>query len=146
MKTLIYGLFISSLFLLGCSTNEQPDGWYLITDTKTMAPDKIPIVTASDFGALIIDSTRQSSISDVFPGQVVFQITGKIKADKVKNFADATEKAVGKQIGFLYNGDIISAPVVNNRIESGYFSITPSFMNDRKKMMQLYKDLKQEMR
>ncbi len=144
MRKLIYAAL--SVFLLSCSTEKQ-NGWYLITDTETMAADKTPIVTASDFEALRLDSVVQSATSDAFPGQTVFLITGKVKADKVDAFADATEKHVGKQMGFLYNGEIITAPQINMRIESGHFSITPpSFMDNRKKMVQLYKELQQEIK
>ncbi len=146
MKKLIFSFLALNMILFSCSTNERPNGWYLITDAATMTLDKTPIITVSGFDDVKLDSVQQPAIADLFPGQVIFQITGKIKADKVKKFADATEKAIDKQIGFLYNGEVISAPRINQRIDGGHFSITPPFMNDRDKMMQLYEDLKKGMK
>lgn len=143
MKT--YVLLILSYLMIANCFGQSPNGWYLITNTETMEYDRTPILTVTDFEALKLDSTQQSATSNLFPGQVVFQIIGKIKTDKMKVFADATEKYIGKQIGFLYNGEIISAPKINLRIEGGNFAITPSYMNDRDKMTRLYEDLKKEL-
>lgn len=50
-------------------------------------------------------------------------IEGKLKAEKVQKWADATESRIGKRIGFVFNDSVIMAPTVNCRIESGSFSI-----------------------
>lgn len=50
-------------------------------------------------------------------------IEGKLKAGKVKEWADATENRIGKRIGFVFNDSVIMAPTVNCRIESGSFTI-----------------------
>ena len=39
-------------------------------------------------------------------------------------WAEETEKAIGKQIAFVFNDSVISTPTVNMRIESGNFAIT----------------------
>ncbi|MFK2062808.1 hypothetical protein ACIXOG_21795 [Bacteroides fragilis] len=52
---------------------------------------------------------------------------------------------MGKQIGFLYKGKVITAPQVNARIDSGNFQIIPDgFCNDREKMFELYESLVDE--
>ncbi len=144
-RKLIYSILALIIPILIQTTNGQSNGWYHITDSTKMAFDKTPIVVASDFEYLAIDSMQQPSTSNYFPGEVLYIINGKVSTAKTKDFADATEKAIGKQIGFLYNGEIIVAPQPNLRIEGGHFQITPSYLNDRKKMMQLYENLKKEM-
>lgn len=73
---------------------------------------------------------------------MMYVITGQIKADKVNRWADATQKAIDKQIGFLYYGKIISAPEVNARIEGGGFQISSQELSkDREKMLYIYESL-----
>lgn len=141
MKNNVLTLCMLGLLCLGCSTGQETNGWYFITDSKTNAIDKSPIITVADFAILRLDS---------FPGaednSVSYQIVGKVKDDKVQAWADATEKAVGSQIGFLYNGKIISAPQVNMRIEGGNFSVSSwELHKDRQKMTEIFEQLKKEM-
>ena len=66
-------------------------------------------------------------------------IEGKLKADKVNKWANATEKRIGKRIGFVFNDSVIMAPTVNCRIESGSFTINSS---DKVLMIEIYNTLK----
>ena len=76
---------------------------------------------------------------------MTYIIAGKIKSGKAKAWANATERAIGKQIGFLYKGKVITAPQVNARIDSRNFQIIPDgFCNDREKMFELYESLVNE--
>lgn len=78
---------------------------------------------------------------------MTYVLTGKVKAGKIKTWADATEKATGKQIGFLYNGKIITAPQVNMKIENGNFLISsPELIEDREKIHAIFEQLKKEMK
>ena len=141
MKNNVLVLCMFCFLFMGCSTGQLADGWYFITDSKANAVDRSPIVTASDFAALLLDS-----FPDAGHGTVSYQVIGKIKDNKVKAWADATEKAIGKQIGFMYNGEIISAPQVNMRIESGNFSISSKeLLHDRQKMTEIFEQLKKKM-
>lgn len=109
------------------------NGWYFITDIKTDAIDKTPILTVSDFKYLRLESDDM-------------EIWGEVKTDKVKVWADATEKAIGKHIGFLYNGRLISKPQVNMRIEGGRFNIIESEMTKKEgTMREIYENLMKEM-
>lgn len=136
-KYLILSAFC--IILTNCTKKQDVNGWYFITDKQTQAFDKLPIVTVADFETLRVDSTLNSE------NAMTYVITGQMKADKIKTWADATEKAIGKQIGFLYNGEIISAPQVNARIEMGHFQISSQKLSkDREKMLGIYKALKEE--
>lgn len=55
--------------------------------------------------------------------------------------AEATEKSIGKHIGFLFNGVILTAPYVNCKIESGKFFIATDKAYD---MKLLYQQILQE--
>lgn len=70
-----------------------------------------------------------------------YAISGRISKHKINKWADETEKSIGKQIAFVYNDSIISAPQVNARIESGTFMIT-SLLN--KKLPEIYKGIMKE--
>ena len=66
-------------------------------------------------------------------------IEGKLTADKVNEWADATEHRIGKKIGFVFNDSVIMAPTVNCRIESGSFTINSP---DNTLMREIYNTLK----
>lgn len=94
------------------------NGWYVMADAQTINFNEKPIATVADFENLLIESNISVS------GDTIYQIVGKIRNDKIHIWADATEKSIGKQIGFICNGQIISAPQVNCRIENGHFAIS----------------------
>ncbi len=66
-------------------------------------------------------------------------IEEKLKADKVKKWADVTENRIGKMIGFVLNDSVIMAPTVNCRIESGSFTINSS---DKALIIEIHNTLK----
>lgn len=121
-KSILLILLISTYMIqyLYCQDikKEQLNGWYVIKDIKSRILESKPIVTVADFGTVRIDSVVNLS------GDTVFQITGKIKKENINVWANETEKSVGKQIGFLHNGKIVTAPQVNQRIENGHFAIS----------------------
>ena len=114
----------------------KPNGWYAIKVPETDITDREPIVTVTDFEKIQIDSIINSS------GIMVYQIIGKIKEEKINVWADATEKSIGNQIGFIYDGHIIASPKVNQRIDSGNFAISTNTKVDLK---QIYNLIYQEM-
>lgn len=114
---------------------QRENGWYNILDGKKDSIAKVPIVTVKDFVALRLDST-------VFQGRMQFQIAGTIGEHKRGKWADATEKAVGKRIGFVFNNKVITAPQVNMRIESGRFAISAPQGDNLK---EIYREVLQEM-
>lgn len=139
MKTNYLILSVFCALFASCTGKQDVNGWYFITDNQTMDFDKSPIVTVADFEMLRVDSALNSE------NTMTYVITGQIKAEKAKIWADATEKAIGKQIGFLYNGKIISSPQVNARIEGGHFQISSQDLSkDREKTLGVYEALKRK--
>lgn len=102
-------------FILGaCSSSHRVNGWYPVADSPENKIEGKAIVTTKDFAAVSLDTVTSPDIAI---------IEGKLKADKVQTWTDATESRIGKRIGFVFNDSVIMAPTVNCRIESGGFSI-----------------------
>ena len=90
------------------------DGWYPVADIPENMIEGKAIVTTKDFDKCILDSVS-------YPDMIV--IVGKLKEDKIRKFAEASENRIGKRIGFVYKDSVIMAPTVHCRIESGTFTI-----------------------
>jgi len=131
--------FILIFGLLSFNTIESkdPNGWYHLKENGKEIKGKA-IVTVKDFKEINLNS-------DSFGESPFYQITGTLKENKIKTFAKATEKAVGKQIGFLYNEEIISAPMINMPIETGNFSISNLSFKDKDRAIEIFEGLKREM-
>lgn len=96
----------------GVADKGLENGWYHIVDEDSIIP--IPIVTVKEFAALRVDSDYYGMCS----------IVGQVCRSKRQTWADATERWIGKRIGFIFNDSLIASPQVNMRIESGTFQIT----------------------
>ncbi len=80
-------------------------------------------------GKVVIDG---SHISNAQAGAIQSQTTGlneyvvqlELNSKGRKKFAKATEKFVGQQISIVYDGEVISAPVVNEAITTGEAQIS----------------------
>lgn len=135
MKKMIFSILFIVICILQDSfgqenNKEQSNGWYHVKDVNTNTLEMQPIVTIADFETVTIDSAVN------LLGNVTYFIIGKIKKDKIHIWADATEKSIGKQIGFLFGGKIISAPQVNQRIENGNFMISLHNIQEPEKVYQ----------
>lgn len=106
------------LLWVGCQHKSiaihRENGWYPVTGNSNDSLSLEPIVTTKDFSVLRLDS-------DAFGKYVIF---GQIHPYYMNLWAEETEKAIGKQIAFVFNDSVISTPTVNMRIESGNFAIT----------------------
>lgn len=137
-KAMVYlavGVALILLFgwlLVGCNRRpsdiHRENGWYHVIDNKKDSLSIEPILTVNDFATLKLDTSNL--------GQ--YAIFGKISQQKIKKWAIETEKAIGKQIAFVFNDSIITSPQVNAKIESGAFVITSPF---DKRLPQIYKQL-----
>lgn len=105
----------------------QENGWYLITDGQKDSLANSPMVTVKDFAAIEL-------VSDDYGLRV---ISGKVNKQKQKVWADATEQAIGQRIGFVFNDTVITAPMVNARIESGTFQISPPHRHDLERIFEI---------
>lgn len=124
-------LWILSIFML-CNnglaqTSKRENGWCFIIDGKKDSISEKPIVTVKEFAALELEL-------EAF-------IFGTISKHRQNKWADATEKVIGKRIGFLFNDEVITDPMVNCRIESGRFVISNPNDHD---LSVLYDQIKQE--
>ena len=128
MNRLITSIIVC--FVLGaCSTAHRVNGWYAVADSPDNKIERKAIVTTEDFDVVILDTVS-------YPDMAVME--GKLKVDKVQKWADATEKRIGKRIGFVFNDSVIMAPTVNCRIESGSFTINSL---DKVLILEIYKSL-----
>ena len=135
-------LFIFFLLLLWCgfssfeSTSVRPNGWYYVIDMEHDSLSADPIVTVKDFARIKLDS-----VSDSNEDNMAYRILGVLDDSHKTTWAEATEKSIGKHIGFLFNGVILTAPYVNCKIESGKFFIATDKAYD---MKLLYQQILQE--
>lgn len=120
-------LFMSVVSCKEASMLHQENGWYLITDGQKDTLASSPIVTVKDFAAIEL-------ISDDYGLRV---ISGRVNKQKQKVWADATEQAIGQRIGFVFNDTVITAPMVNARIESGTFQISPPHRHDLERIFEI---------
>ena len=94
-------LFISFLLLLWCgfssfeSTSVRPNGWYYVIDMEHDSLSADPIVTVKDFARIKLDS-----VSDSNEDNMAYRILGVLDDSHKTTWADATEKSIGKHIGF----------------------------------------------
>lgn len=114
---------IFSWFLLSAY---RVNGWYAVADVPENRIEGKAIVSMKDFDVVTLDTVS-------FPDMAI--IEGKLKADKVQKWADATENRIGKRIGFVFNDSVIMAPTVNCRIESGNFTVNSP---DKTLMIEIY--------
>lgn len=126
-------LTIFSIGIISCNSI-RPNGWYHITDGAKDSVSSKPIVTVSDFETLRLDSS-----ANLQRGEVIYQISGTMNESASKKWADATEKAIGERIGFIYNNEVICDPYINCRIESGSFAISTNKGYDIKKLFEKLK-------
>lgn len=129
-QTFIPFICLLAICLCSCATRNSrlPDGWYHINNTLEDSIVKPAILTINQIAAVTLDSFQS------YDG-MIYQINARIIQKKKNDFADATEHAIGRQIAFIYKGEIINAPLVNSRIEGGRFAVT---FPERKKAVELY--------
>lgn len=120
---------IACLILGACSSVHQVNGWYPVTDEPDNRIEGKAIVTTEDFDIATLDTV-------FYPDMAV--IEGRLKADKLQKWADATESRIGKRIGFVFKDSVIMSPTINCRIESGSFTINSE---DRNLILEIYNSL-----
>ena len=123
-------LFMSVVSCKEASMLHRENGWYLITDGQKDSLANSPIVTVQDFATLEL-------VSDDYGLRV---ISGSVNKQKQKVWADATEQAIWQRIGFVFNDTVITAPMVNARIESGTFQITAPHGHDLERIFKILQE------
>ena len=120
-QSIIAFLMVLLLLLCACTSHRKADGWYPVADYPDNSIVGKPLATVDDFESVVI--VRDTFIVD---SDTVSQllIQGRVKPEKRQQWADGTERLIGKRLGFVYNDSVITAPQINARIESGAFQIT----------------------
>lgn len=120
-QSIIAFLMLLLLMLCACSSHRRADGWYPVADYPDNSIVGEPLATVKDFESVVI--VRETFIieSDTV---CRLSIQGRVKPEKRLQWADGTERLIGKRLGFIYNDSVITAPQINARIESGAFQIT----------------------
>ena len=124
-------MIIIGLILGGCSAVQRVNGWYPVADFPENKIEGKAFVTTEDFAEVSLDTISFSDMA---------VIEGRLKAEKIQKWADATENRIGKRIGFVFNDSVIMAPTVNCRLESGSLTINSQ---DKSLMLEIYNSLKE---
>ena len=114
------------------STHHRENGWYHVASGRADSLSSTPIVAAKDFAVLRMDTDNFGK----------YAIYGQVHPYHLEHWVAETEKAIGKQIAFVFNDSVITNPMVNAKIESGNFAIT-SRHND-KELPSIYEKLNGE--
>ena len=134
-QTIITFLIILLLILCACSSHRKADGWYPLADYPVNSIVGKPLATDKDFErvAIVRDTfiIESDTVSQLF-------IQGRVKPEKRQQWADGTERLIGKRLGFVYNDSVITDPQINARIESGSFQINSS---DTTRIKSIYKSI-----
>jgi len=85
----------------------RPNGWYYITSGKQDSLSAEPIVTTKDFASISLDSSLNERT-----GEMIYQIVGRVNEQSIEVWADATERSIGKHIGFVCNNKVVCNPRV----------------------------------
>ena len=80
----------------------RPNGWYYITSGKQDSLSAEPIVTTKDFASISLDSSLNERT-----GEMIYQIVGRVNEQSIEVWADATERSIGKHIGFVCNNKVV---------------------------------------
>ena len=120
-KSIIAFLMVLLLIFCACSSHHKIDGWYPVADYPDNSIVGKPLATVKDFERVAIVSDTFVIESDTVSKLL---IQGRVKPGKRQQWADGTERLIGKRLGFVYNDSVITAPQINARIESGAFQIS----------------------
>lgn len=122
-QSIIAFMMVLLLILCACSSHRKVDGWYPVADFPDNSIVGKPLATVKDFESVAI--VRDTFILE---NDTVSQllIQGRVKPEKRQQWAEGTERLIGKRLGFVYNDSVITAPQINARIESGSFQINSS--------------------
>ena len=117
----------------------RPNGWYYITSGKQDSLSAEPIVTTKDFASISLDSSLNERT-----GEIIYQIVGRVNEQSIEVWADATERSIGKHIGFVCNNKVVCNPRVNARIPNGYFAISGKEAEFKTLYRQVQEDIRNE--
>lgn len=121
MKIIVLLKLLLLCCLVSCSVKnmQQSNGWYYTQSIQQNIFIKEPIVLVEDFYAIKLDSFRSRNDNGT-----IYQITGSLNNGKVKYWENATKKAIGQEMKFVFKNNVLSTQLVNNQIKNGRFCFT----------------------
>lgn len=84
---------VSLLILCACSSHRKVDGWYPLADYPDNKIVGKPLATVEDFESVVIVRDTFIIESDTISKLL---IQGRVKAEKRQQWADETERLIGK--------------------------------------------------
>lgn len=120
-KTIITVLTVLFVMFCACSSHRRVDGWYPVADYPDNTIVGNPLATVGDFEDVVVFKDTIVSEEDTV-GLMLIQ--GRVKHGMRLQWADGTERLIGKRLGFVYDDSVVTAPQINARIESGSFQIS----------------------
>lgn len=138
---------LEQVYELNVKDSVLATGWYYIVDydngfkrqlDKTdefYFVDPKPIVVKGHFSQVKVHKPRPESQYDKYP-----RLTIKISKKYSDLWAEATEKSIGKRLGFVIDDMLIYAPWVNMRIEGGKSSITRDSIDELENFKRLIEE------
>lgn len=127
----IFSILFIAVFLSGCHNSDiRENGWYYVKDSLTKELEDRPFMTVSQITEVVLEKDAGGN----------FTVLLHLSQDGVKRLEKATEASVGKYIAFLCDGNIISMPMVNQRISSEYMQVSHSDSTVLKTVYRILKD------
>lgn len=114
----LIGIVLTIFLMVGCrhQNTASLNGWYIINDMNQINGDAI--FTKHDVDVIWLDSAYIGNTNTI-----VYEIAGKFKPEAAIRLSEFTEKNIGKKLGFVFNGEIITSPVIEQKNDNGGFSI-----------------------
>jgi len=87
----------------------------LVNDTVSLRVDTVPLVSASEFNS--VKKKYDKVINQ-------FELLITLNENAAENFAKITEENIGKQLAFIIDDKLLTAPIVQKKITGGKLSVT----------------------
>lgn len=125
----VAALVVVSLFFSTCDRIEHRNGWYYVTDCRTMKLSDKPFMTIEDIAEVCIEK-------DGIGNEVIML---RLKKEGIKKMEEATDAYKGKYIAFFCNDSVITKVLVNEKISSEFLQVA---VQDEEQLHYTYKTLK----
>lgn len=126
-------------------------GLYLVTDSDSCLGKKEnysleylcekfclgqnPVISIADFDSIIVVTAK-------FDEENIFSLNIKLSESATKKFEEITSKNIGKKLALVINNEVIIAPIIRAKINSGLISVE----DDELIINELEKELNKEMK
>lgn len=145
MRSIIFFYFLLHSYFIQAQTSETENGWYkiIIDSAKTNFDEFIifekykiidkPIISVQDIVKVEFEKSKTRPF---------YQIVLYFNEDAKLKWKIATSELIGQKVGFYYDNELISIPMITNTIESGKVSIgSDNKLENEKLFNSLKKDI-----